>query len=387
MAAASAASTATFGEGAEQYDRAVGSICGLAVCDALGAAVEGAAFGSFRSVTEHTAAGSSFKGFPNPHRLSPGMFTDDTSMAWCLGASIVRNGGVNPVNQIELYRQWWQEGKWSSNGKCFDIGNRVKQSITRRGWRSSPLLKPLSPADGAVGSNGGLMRTAPVGVAFSRAPSATLARAARDCSLTTHSFVAGLDACVVVSLLVADAVTLSSPIEGREAAAFDKSLAERGGSAALSDARDTDTRASAIVARLLDPARLGCRLKEAGVVLCPAIADIVLGQSYLRGPGPLDCVFDCRSASAPLVRARSSVTHTLEAALWGLRAHDFVKGAVAVCNLGGDADTAAAVYGGIAGAVFGWSAVPEGWKVRLACRCELEAMARALLDCRIGVSV
>jgi ADP-ribosyl-[dinitrogen reductase] hydrolase len=48
-------------------------------------------------------------------------------------------------------------------------------------------------------------------------------------------------------------------------------------------------------------------------------------------------------------------------------------------NLGGDADTTAAIAGQLAGALYGASAIPPEWLDKLAWRPRIEGMARALL--------
>ncbi len=57
------------------------------------------------------------------------------------------------------------------------------------------------------------------------------------------------------------------------------------------------------------------------------------------------------------------VRHTLESAVWGLRTTDsFEEAVVQVVNLGGDADTAGAVAGALAGAAYGLEAIPARWR-------------------------
>ena len=58
---------------------------------------------------------------------------------------------------------------------------------------------------------------------------------------------------------------------------------------------------------------------------------------------------------------------SLEAALWALYSGDFFKeGALLAVNLGNDADTTGAVYGQIAGAFYGYGAIPREWKEKIA---------------------
>jgi ADP-ribosylglycohydrolase len=69
-------------------DRQRGALIGLAVGDALGAAVEFKSPGSFSPVTGYQAGG--------PHGLNPGEWTDDTSMALALADSIVKGRCEKP---------------------------------------------------------------------------------------------------------------------------------------------------------------------------------------------------------------------------------------------------------------------------------------------------
>lgn len=53
---------------------------------------------------------------------------------------------------------------------------------------------------------------------------------------------------------------------------------------------------------------------------------------------------------------------TLQAALWAFQTTEtFEDGMIAAVNLGGDSDTIGAVYGQIAGAYYGFDAIPERW--------------------------
>lgn len=71
---------------------------------------------------------------------------------------------------------------------------------------------------------------------------------------------------------------------------------------------------------------------------------------------------------------------TLEAALWGFFTTDgFREGALKVVNLGGDADTVGAVYGGLAGAFYGIDCVPGEWMDGLVRRDLVEGVVEGVL--------
>lgn len=90
--------------------RACGCLVGLAVGDALGAAVEFQLPGTFAPVTGMRDGG--------PHRLKAGEWTDDTSMALALADSI-RIAGWDLTDQARRYVDWWRNGTYSVNGRCF----------------------------------------------------------------------------------------------------------------------------------------------------------------------------------------------------------------------------------------------------------------------------
>ena len=81
--------------------------------------------------------------------------------------------------------------------------------------------------------------------------------------------------------------------------------------------------------------------------LAPKIAAVASGSFKRREP--------------PEIRWTGYVVESLEAALWAFhRSDSFAEGALLAVNLGDDADTTGAVYGQIAGAFYGESAIPEG---------------------------
>ena len=68
----------------DRLDRFRGALLGLATGDAVGTTVEFKARGTFAPVTDMIGGG--------PFHLQAGQWTDDTSMALCLAASLVERG-------------------------------------------------------------------------------------------------------------------------------------------------------------------------------------------------------------------------------------------------------------------------------------------------------
>ena len=114
-------------------DRQRGCFLGLAIGDALGAAVEFEPPGTFEPVTDFRAGG--------PHRLQPGEWTDDTSMALALADSIGQVGW-NLNDQAQRYVNWYRNA---------DTQVMVVSSIS--GSQPNMLSTNLSPG-GRLGGPG-----------------------------------------------------------------------------------------------------------------------------------------------------------------------------------------------------------------------------------------
>lgn len=77
------------------------------------------------------------------------------------------------------------------------------------------------------------------------------------------------------------------------------------------------------------------------------------------------------------------VVKTLEAALWAFfNSSSFKEGCLMVSNLGGDADTTAAVYGMLAGAFYGLEGIPKEWRDKIALQDFISPLCEELI--RLG---
>ena len=120
-------------------DRFRGSLLGLAAGDALGTTLEFKRPGSFEPIVDMVGGG--------PHRLQPGQWTDDTSMALCLATSLVECGGFDAADQMQRYVRWWRDGYLSATGSCFDIGNTVSAALSRFIEHGDPYRSPAPPTE------------------------------------------------------------------------------------------------------------------------------------------------------------------------------------------------------------------------------------------------
>ncbi len=96
--------------------------------------------------------------------------------------------------------------------------------------------------------------------------------------------------------------------------------------------------------------------------LAPAVDEVAAGSFREKTP--------------PEIRGSGYVVRCLEAALWAFHVSDsYEEGCLKAANLGDDADTTCAVYGQLAGAYYGETAIPPEWLDILALRAKLEQYA------------
>ncbi|MBN2044290.1 MAG: ADP-ribosylglycohydrolase family protein [Anaerolineales bacterium] len=297
----------------EIKDRYLGCLLGLACGDAAGTTVEFKDPGTFPPVTDMVGGG--------PFGLPPGAWTDDTSMALCLAESLVESGGFDPRDQMERYIRWYREGRFSSTGRCFDIGSTTRGALEN-------FLKTGEPYSGSdhprSAGNGSIMRLAPVPMCFAGDMYA-VAHYSGESSRTTHGAAEAVDACKLFGVIIA----LALAGKPKESILFETS-------AWLNTA-----------------------------ALSPRIAAIAQGEY--------------KHKSIKEIRGSGYVVDSLEAALWSFwHTASFEQAVLTAVNLGRDADTTAAVVGQVAGAFYGIRNIPPGWLQKLVMRQEIESLAAQL---------
>jgi ADP-ribosyl-[dinitrogen reductase] hydrolase len=299
----------------QNLERYRGCLLGLACGDAVGTTVEFMPRGTFEPVTDMNGGG--------PFDLRPGEWTDDTSMALCLAASLVHCRGFEPVDQMNRYCNWRSVGYMSSNGKCFDIGITVATALDRYLLTQDPFAGQPDPR---TAGNGALMRLAPVPMFF-RASAADTFRFSGESTRTTHGAQEAIE-CSRLFGLQLRAALMGATKEAIFATTVPEPL-------------------SASVAAIA-AAEFANKPREA-----------IKGSGY--------CV------------------DALEAALWCfMHTASFEEAVLAAANLGDDADTTAAICGQIAGAHYGAGSIPAAWLERLAMREDIELLADSLLKASLG---
>jgi len=176
-------------------DRCRGTLIGLAVGDALGTAVEFRRPCSFAPVTGYRDGG--------PHGLAAGEWTDGTSMALALADSIAA-AKWNLNDQADRYVQWWKTGKYSVNGRCFDIGTTTRVALGKYLASKDPWTSGDRSEDAS--GNGSIMRLAPVPIHFGHLYSSQLeqlSRLAEESGIPTHASDQCTSACRYLATVLA----------------------------------------------------------------------------------------------------------------------------------------------------------------------------------------
>ena len=304
----------------ERIDRYKGCLTGLAVGDALGMPLEFSEPGSFIPIDDMIGGGS--------FGLKPGQWTDDTSMALCLATSLVEKKSFDPIDQLERYVLWYNEGYMSSTGACFDIGFTTQTALEKFQETHEPYCGSSDPT---TSGNGSIMRLAPVPLFFANDPVTAVSMSGKS-SQTTHASILAVDACRYLGSLICGSVL-----------GMDK---------------------EEILSQEYEPAP-DYWLKNP---LTSQIEDIRLGSFKRLNP--------------PQIKGGGFVVESLEAALWAFyNSSSFRDGCLIAVNLGDDADTTGAVYGQLAGAYYGIDEIPNSWKTKITYSELIEDLAVNLFRC------
>lgn len=319
-----------------KLNRSIGCLMGLAVGDAVGTTLEFKER-DYENITDMVGGG--------PFQLDPGQWTDDTSMALCLGYALLKNYDIESViesiswstEQLDNYVDWYKNGYCSSNGHCFDIGGTTRNAL--QNYISGGILRNN---DHFLDSgNGSLMRLAPIPIYYNTGGDVdkfpTLVYAADLSSTTTHASELCRQSCIAFAVLLNRAI--NGPIE--------------------IDGIESDMQANKIKLLKFDPA-----LWE-NLVTNNLVLDIMNG-SY-------------QNKTRDEISSSGYVIDSLEAALWAFWNTDNFRDAILLAaNLGDDADTVAAITGQIAGAFYGLDGIPDDWVQKIAKKDKILKLAEDL---------
>jgi len=300
-------------------DRYRGLLSGLAVGDACGQAAAHRRPGTFAPLGDMIGGG--------PYDLPRGAWGDRTAMALALADSLVEKGQSDPADQVARYLRWQREGRLSSTGQCVGISAETARALAQAQWTGQPMAGSHDPSRPGKEP---LARIGPAVAMFLADPGQAL-EAAVDAARITHQAPATLDAVRYLAALIAGALQgapkrellrpMFSPVEGY----WDRH-----------------------------------RLR-------PEVAAIARGSWAEKAPAR--------------IFGGGQAVEGLEAALWCFnRGHGFRESVLAAANLGGDADTTAAIVGQLAGAYHGAAGIPAAWRESVALRPTIQDLADGLLE-------
>ena len=253
--------------------------------------------------------------------IQKGEFTDDTSMALCLAESLLESGGFDPVDQMERYGKWVLHGHFSSRDYAFGFGQTFMTAyhkFRRTGDPYSGSITPKRPGNGCI------MRLAPVPLFFFPDENKII-RYSGESSRTTH----GHPESIYASRLFGRMLFMALSGKNKEEILFDH--------------RPEDNAPE-------------------------NIKQIATGTYRDKTENEIESTFFAAKC--------------LEAALWCFfHTNSFKDAILKAVNLGGDADSTAAVCGQLAGACYGYETIPKPWIDHLVKKEMIAEMAARLYLC------
>ncbi len=310
-------------------------IMGLCVGDALGVPVEFTDRGTlmFNSVIDMQSYGT--------HNQPAGTWSDDTSLTLCLVDSLI--GGLDYIDMMDKFYQWFSEGAYTPRGEVFDVGISTRKALNRYLVGAAPMeCGGTSERDNG---NGSLMRILPIlfflqkryGVGLYEKDEAF--EIIHNVSALTHGHKRSKMACGIY-------ISIASML----AEGMDLKMALRSG---IFEA---------------------IKHYEG----CMDFADELRHFERMAGN---------KFEKLPENQIKSSgyVVNTLEAAVWCLQNTKSYRDCVLrAVNLGDDTDTVAAVAGGLAGLYYGYESIPGEWLSAIVKRDYVESLCNKLNDALFG---
>jgi len=257
-----------------------------------------------------------------PWQLPRGAWTDETAMSLCLAESLLAIDGFDAADQRRRYRRWQLAGELTSTGACLGITAGVAALLQGGEGGPEPALIPNAVSDAQA-----ITRTGVVALFAVSAPGRVLDWAAAAAAVTDRAPALRVAARYFAALLLA--ALRGTPRE-----------------------------------RLPSEAREILRAHGQG-------SESLDFERWYADGQPL------QSAGAPPAAGPLALLHDVLATL--LATPGFREGLLQVVNLGGDSDIRGALFGQLAGALYGVHGIPAPWNRGLLRRGLLEDVADRLL--------
>lgn len=316
---------------------------GLAVADALGVPFESEKLTDMRErpCTDMTGFGH--------HNQPAGSWSDDTSMTLCVADSLCR--GFDLDDMMKKFSQWRSKHSYTANGVVFDIGRCCRRAINQY-WDGMPA-EFCGDSSLHGNGNGALMRMLPI--ALYQCHCSTADDAHLEAFLTpihaassiTHAHEIGLICCGLFSLTIRE--WLQHEGSGTSLLDIARSAFEKG--------------------------------KQTYAQMGGNFTVYINDPAYFDDPGNLT------EKMPEELPSWGYALNTWNIALWSLLTTDNYRDCVLkAVNLGGDADTNAAVAGALAGVIYGKEAIPHEWMDALLNKPLLDEIAEKFTRMLFGMA-
>ena len=311
-------------------NKAKAVMIGHAVGDALGVPVE------FRSRNYLDANPISDMVGYGSYNVPKGSWSDDTSMSLC-ALEAISETKVDLKRTMHNFYRWLYLGEFTPSGKPFDVGHTCRVAIDSyvSGYAT---YDNCGEKDEYSNGNGSLMRIHPFTLYLAYKKQNPMSLSSMEligrASALTHAHARSKVACVIYSFILL--ALIENPSKESVKLALDNaaSFYTQYGSGLGYYSHECDE--MDLYKRLFD-----------GIEKLPR--ESISSDGY--------------------------VVHTLEAAVWCLLTTDSYRECVLkAVNLGNDSDTTAAVAGGLAGALYGYNAIPSEWRNTLLRRAYIEEL-------------
>lgn len=303
-------------------DKMKAVMIGHAVADALGVPVEFASRAKLDADPVVDMRG--FGTYPYP----AGCWSDDTSMSLAALDSLA-SGKLDWDEIMKNFGKWYYHDEYTPTGELFDIGNTCSMAITNY-FRCGKTHRNCGLKEASSNGNGSLMRIHPFALYLFFKGNLRISTIHKSSALT-HAHKRSQMACGIYSFVLWSLLNdprKESVIEGLERA---------------KKYYTTDAESQSFSNLFL------------------------LGSS----------VDVCNKTDRAEIKSGGYVVHTLEATIWCLLTTDSYRECVLkAVNLGDDTDTIAAIAGGLAGALYGYDAIPKEWLATIYKRDYIENMCR-----------
>lgn len=296
---------------------------GVAVGDALGVPVEfkGRQVIAQKPITDMEGFGT--------YGLPAGTFSDDSSLTFCLAEALTQEFSLQAI--ATNFIAWLKHNYWTATGSVFDVGIATRQAIRRLENGCSPALAGGTAV--SENGNGSLMRILPLLVYINDKDPADRYELIKQVSSITHGHIRSVVACFYYLEFARQLLAGKDKFQIYKDLQIDVPAYLHSFSVAKNEIKLFD------------------RLLKRNIYELPD--NRILSDGY--------------------------VLHTLEASIWCLLTTDNYRSAtLKAVNLGDDTDTTGAVTGGLAGLLYGFDTIPEGWLKQLARKADIDDLANRL---------